>query len=356
MDVDNVMKKTKKAGKPSASTARHNSLLSFNDISPLFHDHHPQQDIRARGLGRGSLDRSFPPASPNIRLRPMKRTDYKPKLDQLVGSSTLEECFPNQKKAMALAIATQRKESKPQCLIGGSRSWVRRKRAVSVILSPRVQSPLGRSAGLGTWKSTSERVLMENTSPVKDKSEAESPILASVIGSKGLMELEDSSDSTDSRHSEAQSRRESIKSDEHSIGKSSPGRSVKRDSSFLGLNSTVQPNSSFDPGIVPPQTASWESSGWFSRAASLEKHTDQHLLPPALRHGRTHPATPCKDLELLGIRTYFNGARRIYGRAKSSSSMHNDKSYFFNPLIFESQSLVDVERERSVILKLAKAK
>mmetsp|Transcript_47658 Transcript_47658/g.149361 ORF Transcript_47658/g.149361 Transcript_47658/m.149361 type:complete len:343 (-) Transcript_47658:408-1436(-) len=333
MDVDNVMKKTKKAGKPSASTARHNSLLSFNDISPLFHDHHPQQDIRARGLGRGSLDRSFPPASPNIRLRPMKRTDYKPKLDQLVGSSTLEECFPNQKKAMALAIATQRKESKPQCLIGGSRSWVRRKRAVSVILSPRVQSPLGRSAGLGTWKSTSERVLMENTSPVKDKSEAESPILASVIGSKGLMELEDSSDSTDSRHSEAQSRRESIKSDEHSIGscpsclssrvdvdlaqsagKSSPGRSVKRDSSFLGLNSTVQPNSSFDPGIVPPQTASWESSGggwmlcleagckgtsgWFSRAASLEKHTDQHLLPPALRHGRTHPATPCKDLEL----------------------------------------------------------
>mmetsp|Transcript_47658 Transcript_47658/g.149363 ORF Transcript_47658/g.149363 Transcript_47658/m.149363 type:complete len:99 (-) Transcript_47658:112-408(-) len=93
----------------------------------------------------------------------------------------------------------------------------------------------------------------------------------------------------------------------------------------------------------------------------------------------------------LGIRTYFNGARRIYGRAKSSrcdchvngalmtrardrSSMHNDKSYFFNPLIFESQSLVDVERERcwispptvlyddeassyrSVILKLAKAK
>ena len=105
MDVDNVMTKTKKAIKPSASTVRQNSLLSFNDISPLFHDHHPQQHMRARGLGRGSLDRSFPPASPNIRLRPMKCSDYKPKLDQLVGSSTLEEYFPNQQKAMALAIS-----------------------------------------------------------------------------------------------------------------------------------------------------------------------------------------------------------------------------------------------------------
>eukprot|EP00960_Hanusia_phi_P059028 764054-Hanusia_phi.AAC.8 len=78
-------------------------------------------------------------------------------------------------------------------------------------------------------------------------------------------DVEDSSSSTDSKHSDVHSRTGSLKSEDQSIedskGKCSSGHSVKRDSSILGLNSAVQTNSTFDHGLVPPQTASWESSG-----------------------------------------------------------------------------------------------
>eukprot|EP00960_Hanusia_phi_P059029 764054-Hanusia_phi.AAC.9 len=96
---------TKEAVKPSEFTVRHKAVLNFNENSPLSNSDRTRQNIRFQGMTRGFFEKSFPPASSKLRLRPLKHSDHnEPKLNQLVSSSSLEECFPNHRKAMALAI------------------------------------------------------------------------------------------------------------------------------------------------------------------------------------------------------------------------------------------------------------